>query len=347
MTSYTRSNLADVAKAAGVSMATVDRVLNGRKGVRPATAERVHAAVRQLDYVPDQSAARLARSRPWTLRYILPAGTNTFMRKLAKTIDEFQPWLREQRATATVDTVDLFSGAALAEHLMSLRGRADAVIVVAVDQPLVRNAIDTLVDDGTVVITLVSDVPNSRRHHHVGIDNVAAGRTAASLMGRFLGRPPLDPGPVGLVLGSRTLRDHAERLFGFRQVMEAEYPAWPLLEPIEGLDSSDKIRPLVMELLRSEPRLSALYSIGAGNRGIHDALRDSGRGGDIVWICHETTPQARDALLSGIADAAISQNIGHEVRSSSRVALALLTGERVIDSQERIRIEIFLRDNLS
>jgi LacI family transcriptional regulator len=346
MNTFTRSNLVDVAKAAGVSVATVDRVLNGRPGVRPATAERVHEAVRQLDYRPDPAAARLARARPWTLRYVLPAGTNTFMRKLAATIDEFQPWLREQRAAASVDLVDVFSAPKLAEHLLNLRGRADAVVVVALDQPEVRHAIDSLVEAGTVVITLVSDAPGSRRQHHVGIDNVAAGRTAASLVGRFLGRPPERPGPVGIVLGSRALRDHAERLFGFRQVMDAEYPAWPLLEAIEGFDSSERIRALVTELLHREARLSALYSIGAGNRGIHDALRASGRAKDIVWVCHELTPQAREALLSGVADAAISQNIGHEFRSSSRLALACLTGDRVIESQERIRIEVSLRDNL-
>jgi LacI family transcriptional regulator len=348
MDTFTRSNLADVAKAAGVSVATVDRVLNNRPGVRQATAERVHEAVRQLDYRPDPAAARLARARsqPWTLHYVLPAGSNTFMRKLASTIEEFQPWLRDQRAAATVDTVEAFSGQALAEHLLRLRGRADAVVVVALDQPQVRHAIDSLVEAGTVVITLVSDAPGSRRHHHVGIDNVSAGRTAASLVGRFLGRPPEQPGPVGIVLGSRALRDHAERLFGFRQVMDSEYPAWPLLEPIEGFDSSDRIRPLVTSMLEAQPRLAALYSIGAGNRGIYDALRSSGRAKDIVWICHELTPQAREALLSGVADAAISQNIGHEVRSSSRLALACLTGDRVIESQERVRIEVSLRDNL-
>ena len=347
MSEITRSSLVDVARAAGVSLATVDRVLNGRPGVRPATAERVHAAVQQLGYRPDPAAARLARVKPWTLRYVLAAGTNTFVRMLATQIDELQPWLREQRATATVDMVDVFSAPALAEHLLSLRGRADAVVVMALDHPQVRHAIDSLVEAGTVVITLVSDVPGSRRQHHVGIDNVAAGRTAASLLGRFLGPPPGEPGPVGIVLGSRALRDHAERLFGFRQVMDGEYSDWPLLEPIEGLDATDRTRPLVTRLLESQPRLAALYSIGAGNRGIHDALLASGRAQEIVWICHELTPQAREALLSGVADAVINQDAGHEVRSSIRLAMASLNGDRLIESQERIRVEIFLRDNMS
>jgi LacI family transcriptional regulator len=103
----------------------------------------------------------------------------------------------------------------------------------------------------------------------------------------------------------------------------------------------------VTRLLESQPRLAALYSIGAGNRGIHDALLASGRAREIVWICHELTPQAREALLSGVADAVINQDAGHEVRSSIRIALACLTGDRLIESQERVRIEIFLRDNMT
>ncbi len=347
MSSQGRSKLVDVSLAAGVSLATVDRVLNGRPGVRPATVERVNRAVRQLDYRPDQAASRLARGRSWSLHYVLPKGTNSFVRMLAATIDELQPWLREQRARTVVDLVDVFSASALAEHLLALRGRVDAVVVMAIDHPLVRHAIDGLVESGIVVITMVSDVPGSRRQHYVGIDNVAAGRTAGSLLGRFLGKPPPGPGPVGIVLGSRSLRDHAERLFGFRQVMDEEYPAWPLLEPIEGFDSTDKTRPLVVKLLEQHPKLAALYVIGAGNRGIHDALVATGRATKVIWVCHELTPHAREALINGVADVVINQDVGHEVRSSVRLAMARLGGDRLIESQERIRIDLFLRDNLT
>ncbi|HYJ99423.1 MAG TPA: LacI family transcriptional regulator, partial [Burkholderiaceae bacterium] len=88
------------------------------------------------------------------------------------------------------------------------------------------------------------------------------------------------------------------------------------------------------------------YSIGAGNRGIQAALERNGRAAGIVWICHELTPHARQALLSGVADAVINQDAGHEVRSACRLALAAVSGERVLHDQERIRIDIFLRDNM-
>jgi len=338
-----RTSLHDVALAAGVSLATVDRVLHGRAGVRASTAERVHAVVERLGYRPDPAAARLARKTRARLVFVLPSGTNTFVDMIDSQVLALMPWLGEQRATVAIQRADVFSPEALAHHLSGLRGRFDAVVLMGLDHPLVRAAIDDLVAHDVVVVTLVSDVPGSRRSRFVGIDNVTAGRTAASLLGRFVGARA---GSVGIVLGSRALRDHAERLFGFEQVMATEFGHLRLLPVIEGQDSSSRTEPLVTKLLQREAGLVGLYSIGAGNRGIQAALERSGRVSKIVWICHELTPHARKALLTGVADAVINQDAGHEVRSACRLALAALSGERVLHDQERIRLDIFLRDNL-
>lgn len=338
-----RISLHDVAQAAGVSLATVDRVLHGRSGVRARTIERVQAVVERLGYRPDPAATRLARKTRARLVFVLPYGTNAFVDLLDKQVGAVSPWLAEQRAAAVVQRADVFSPEALARHLAGLRDRCDAAIVMGLDHPLVRAAIDDLVAHGVVVVTLVSDVPGSRRSRFVGIDNVQAGRTAGSLLGRFVGPRA---GHVGIVLGSRALRDHAERLFGFEQVMAAEYRHLRLLPPIEGHDLSQRTEPAVAELLQREADLVGLYSIGAGNRGIRAALEHSGRAASIVWVCHELTPHARAALLTGVADAVINQDAGHEVRSACRLALAALSGERVLPDQERIRLDIFLRDNM-
>ena len=76
------------------------------------------------------------------------------------------------------------------------------------------------------------------------------------------------------------------------------------------------------------------------------ALEAQGAAGRVVWVCHELTPHARRALLEGAASAVINQDAAHEVRSACRVALAHLTRERLLVDQERIRIEIYLKDNL-
>lgn len=333
----------DVAREAGVSLATVDRVLNGRPGVRETTVQRVQEAAQRLAYRPDPAAARLARPRPWRLTFVLPEGSNSFVELLRVELQTLGPWLAEQRAHAETLTTDAFSPIATAQTIAALRGRCDAAVLMVQDHPLVRAAIEELAAEGVCVVTLVSDVAARGRAHFVGIDNVAAGRTAGSLLGRFVGPRP---GRVGIVMGASSLRDHADRLLGFRQVMGEDHPHLELLPPLEGQDRSDLTETLARDLLRQHADLVGLYSIGAGNRGIHAALKAAGAAGRVVWVCHELTPHARRALLEGAASAVINQAAAHEVRSACRVALAQLTRERLLPDQERIRIEIYLKDNL-
>jgi LacI family transcriptional regulator len=237
----------------------------------------------------------------------------------------------------------VFDPEVLAGALEGLSPAYHGVAVVALDHPRVRAAIDALVARGTFVVTLVSDAPSARRLHYVGIDNPAAGRTAATLMGRFLaGRK----GSVAVIAGSLSLRDHAERQFGFHQILTSEHPNLLALPVHEGRDDSERTRVLTAELLAQHSDLLGIYSCGAGNRGIAEALEASGRAHDIVWIAHEVTPHTRRFLLRGTIDAIINQDGGHEARSAARILLAHCMSEPISPDQERIRIDIFLRDNL-
>ncbi|MGE0348708.1 LacI family DNA-binding transcriptional regulator [Hydrogenophaga sp.] len=338
-----RATLEDVALDAQVSLATADRVVNKRPGVRPATVARVDAAVRRLGYRPDPSAARLARARARQVVFLLPAGNNRFVELLRDQIEANTEWMRDQRIESGVLPVNVFNPGELAKAVLAQEGRCDAVVVMALDHPVVRSAIDQLTQAGTVVITLVSDVPSSTRQHYVGIDNTAAGRTAATLVGRFVGR---GPATVAVVLGSLSLRDHAERYFGFNQVMAQEHPHLNVLPPVEGQDDAARNEVLATQLLAAHPELAAIYSVGAGNAGICQALRAAGRDQHTVFVGHELTAVSRAELLNGTMDAVINQDAGHEIRSALRLALAQWSREPVIADQERIRIDIYLKDNL-
>ena len=210
-----------------------------------------------------------------------------------------------------------------------------------------RAAINDLVDGGAKVVTLVSDVPSSRRHHYVGIDNIAAGRTAGALVGR-LGGPGsgVSPGKVAIVAGSQGLRDHAERIFGFNQVMASEFSGLSVLPVLEGRDEDERSAQLLARLLGKHPDIVGLYNVGAGTQGVAKALIDSGREKQIVFVGHDVTVLTRKLLLQGVMDAAISQNPGHEARAAVRVLLALARSEPILSEQEKIRIDIVMRDNL-
>jgi LacI family transcriptional regulator len=338
-----RTTLQDVAREAGVSLATADRVLNSRPGVREGTAGRVHVAMARLGYRPDPLAARLARRADYRFAALLPSSNNAFMRALDDELVATAEWLSQERASIERMFVDVFDPESLSAALDGLAGRYDGGVVVALDHPRVRDSIDLLTEGGMTVVTLVSDVPSSRRLRFVGIDNCAAGRTAATLMGRFAsGRS----GPVGVILGSLSLRDHAERHHGFSQVLSTDYPALAALQPLEGRDDPDRSRRATETLLARHRNLVGIYSAGAGNEGIAEALEAAGRMHEVVVIGHELTPATRRMVMRGTLDGLIVQDPGHEARSAARILLAAAMGQPVRADQERVRIEIFVRDNL-
>ncbi len=339
-----RVTIQDVAREAAVSAATVDRVLNRREGVRSSTVARVENAIRRLNYQPDRLAARLARSRDYRFVFVLPSGTNTFMQNLAAEVQDASGRMVSERVVVELVSVDVFDAEKLAEALEQVGAtRPDGVGVVALDHPMVREAMNALADAGIPVVTLVSDVPNARRIHHVGIDNSAAGRTAATLLGRFVGARR---GKVGLIAGSLFLRDHAERQYGFEQVMHREFAQLQVLPVREGRDDYLRNEEVAAQLLEETADLVGIYNAGAGNRGVIAALEAAGRGRDIVYVAHELTQFTRRGLVRGTVDAIINQDPGHEVRSVIRVLTAHADGTPIVASQERIRIDIFIRDNV-
>ncbi|MBJ3786662.1 LacI family DNA-binding transcriptional regulator [Devosia sp. MSA67] len=338
-----RATVHDVARAAGVSLATVDRVLNGRPGVRAATAEKVEAAIAQLGFSRDLNASLMARARDLSVVFFIPDGSNEFMDSLAQAVERRSASALADRMHLDMRRVRALDAEALAEGLDGLDPRqCDCAVVVSSDEPKVISAIEAAHRRGIVVMTLVSDLPGSARQRFIGIDNVAAGRTAASLLGRFLP----GGGKVAVVAGSLHLRDHAERLEGFEAALGAEFPAISIIGPVEGHDERTETAAIVARLLARHADLAGIYNLGAGNAGLVEALEASGRAGALRVIAHELTASTRAGLRSGAIDVVLDQNPDGEIREAIAAARALALQAGRAAAADAIEIGIFLRDNL-
>ena len=303
--------------------------------------EKVQTAILRLNYKP----AAISSSRAKRILFIVRVGRNTFMTRLGEAIDDLAHRLKDDGVYIEKRLVDAFDGTSAARAFDEVSPKDwDGVAAVVPDLPLVRQAIDSCVDRGVKVVTVVSDLPSSARSRFVGIDNTAAGRVAGRLLGRFTaGRP----GNLAVVVASLSLRDHVERHMGCVQVIQAEFPHLTLLQPFEGRDNPEDTLKVVSDLLESAAgrELRAIYSSGAANHGLIEALRRHDRQHDVVTISHELTARSRRALLDGTFDVILGQDAKREAEVSVSL-LRQLSDNETTQTRGFIRTEIFLPDNL-
>lgn len=340
-----RPTVNDIAREAGVSLATVDRVLNARPGVRARTIDAVNDAIARLGYVRDVAAANLARQRLYRFVFALPEVQSQFLVALREAIGEAGRGLMAERSEVRILTYPLRDPHALVEAFRALGDLPlDGVAIMATETPEVRDLIGRLHQRGVAVVALVTDQPQAPRDHFVGIDNIAAGRTAAVLMGRFLGQRR---GKIAVVVSSMLARDMAERRLGFDALLAERFPGLEPLASVEGHDDADLTEQVTAACLRGNPDIVGVYAAAAGTRGVTAALHGAGLSQAPVVIAHELTPHTRTALESGAIDAVIAQDPGHIARSALRVLRAKADELPILSAQERIRIEIVLRENLT
>jgi len=194
---------------------------------------------------------------------------------------------------------------------------------------------------GKRVIAMISDQVSPARDAFVGLDDRAAGQTAAFLIGRMLGDRPTT---VGVVLGSPAFRNHEDREIGFRSGLRANFPKVVISGEAQGEDSADLTRNAVARLLRDHPALGAIYNVGGGNAGMVDALRAAGRAADMLVVGHEVNPVTAPLLRAGAMDFAIAGDPAELLSSALALAAGSDPGKQGVE--RHLPFGVYTRFNL-
>ncbi len=298
-----RTTITGIAQKAGVSTATVDRALNGRAGVSPANRQRVLTAARDLGYLPSEGMVILP-SRPANLEFLIPFGHNAFMHDVTDALISFSASLPLVESCRIVPMNGVGPEAVL-PALEQLSLRTEGVGVIATDHPRNLAALTALCDSGVRLVTLASDIPGTPRSAYVGVDNKVAGRTAARIMGLTCSH---SGGNVAIFLGSHDFHGHREREAGFREVMCQLYPSLNLLPAIETSEDSLRSRRTMEFLLERHDRLSGIYCIGAGRKGIVEAMNGARSGARPFAVMHDLTETSAGWLSDDLIDVVVDQN---------------------------------------
>ncbi|ACL62844.1 LacI family DNA-binding transcriptional regulator [Methylobacterium nodulans] len=290
-----RPTIADLAEAAGVSVATVDRVLNGRYRVREETARRVLEAAHKIGfYGANVIRARVLAEQPeYHLGFILQKERHAFYQTFARQIEEAVGAVPNKRLRATIRFVQSAAPAELADLIRSMKGKVQAVAATGLDHHDATAAVAELRAVGVPTFSLLSDFAQGVRESYIGTNNLRVGRSAAWLMSKMACRP----GKIVIFIGGHRYHGHALRETGFRSYFREFAPDFELLDSIVNIETRQLTCEATLGLLARHDDVVGIYVAGGGMEGAVAALREVRQPDDVACIVNELTPESTQGLL--------------------------------------------------
>ncbi|XUK73834.1 Transcriptional regulator [Erwinia rhapontici] len=254
-----------VAKQAGVGVATVDRVMNERGGVSPATTRRVLQAAKDAGLkrlLPDE------HRQPWKIELLLSSSDAFFFHQLSQDFSQLAGHLGYGHITLHRTLIAEAEPEKLAAQILKAAAQRDGIIIFAHEHPAIFAALEQCQQQQVPVITLVTDLPGAPRLCHVGINQRQAGRTAGLLMGNMLN----SPGDIIIISGRFDYLAHRQRVEGFSEVIASKFPHLRVHKVLAALDERQQVGRLLEEQIYQNRKLHGIYNTGLGNREIADVL---------------------------------------------------------------------------
>lgn len=295
-----KARFSDIAAAAGVGTATVERVLNARGNVAPATVEKVVLAARRLGL-----DRRIPELHHGTIRIeaIMVRPDTPFFRRLNDAFAGIASTL-DSSVVLHRTFLDESDPASVARHIAKPGFRRSGLIIVAPDHPEVKKQLRLAKAAGTQIVHIVSRV-GDEGSPFVGIDNYAAGRTAGFYLTGLLAARA---GTILALCHSAVYDVHKERIRGFSDFLRERGKAEHVFAAVLfGRDDTLQTADLLEQALRREPDIIGLYNAGGAADGVAAVLNRAGRSGKILWIGHELTGESRRWLRSGLMGLVLDQ----------------------------------------
>lgn len=315
-----RATIKMIAERAGVSIGTVDRVLHDRPYVKAEVRERVLAVMAELDYRPNRMASALATSgtaRRFTV--IQPEWGPYIQDAMADGVSRFLEERRDYNLSVEVLRYPHGDTAGCLQLLdQASREHVHGVALCGSDCGEVRERLRQLAGLHIPVVTFNSDVPDAPRLCYVGEDAHHAGRVAGEIASKFL-----RPGDkVLLAYSGLEYIGHKARADGFFQCLAERGFARESFLVAATHDSYEKTLEAVSRALEAEPGLRYIYMATQSVPGCVEALRRTGRTGQVRVLAHDNSPEIRRFLKEELVDFSIDQNLPYQ----SYQALSVLFG---------------------
>jgi LacI family transcriptional regulator len=331
-----KTTLELVARRAGVSLSTVDRVVNNRGGVSPAREQRVLEAAHhlRLDRLSFRTPLRTLR-----IAFAMASPENPYYVGLRNAVVQETEALSHLNIRSFIMHFERTTPEGIVARLRGLEKEYDAVVATCYATPQIDEALRRI-SDKVPLLAFINDLPESGRLAYFGPDHERSGRVAGELMGRFLGP---QGGDILLIRGFDSMLNQSERARGFRAVMAERFAQCRVVASRESRDIPDRPGEIVLDETKRHPSIRGVYNMSSGSRSVAAARRRLGRG--LVYITHELTDSRRSLLRAGLIDAVID----NDNKIAARSALTFLAGHfgRLPPPRQEsfTPFQIYLREN--
>ncbi len=342
-----RAGLVELAAAAGVSVATVDRLLNDREGVNPDTAARIAEAAQRIGHPAAWRLAAIGKvngSVP-ELRFgvVLHKQGQDFYKAFADELHHAVSGATGLRGKLVLEFSSSQSPTEMAQMLRSMAGRCDVLAATAVNHPEVTAVVEDLQRQGLAVFSLLSEFAQGIRTGYLGLNNLKHGRTS----GWVMAQTAKGPGNVAVFVGGHRWHGHELREAGFRAYLREYAPHLVVLEPMVNLETRQLTYEATRNLLSRQSDLRGVYVAGGGMEGAIAALRESGQSRQICCVVSSLTAESRAGLAEGIVTMVIDTPLEKLCRALvTTMALAVRDRAKAEGTQLFLSPDLHLAESL-
>lgn len=299
-----RPTIKDVAEAAGVSVTTVDRALNGRSVVREETLRKIAEAANRVGYHGKGLFQNRLNSALPELRFgfVLSKKTQEFYRNLARELEDAVLARRDIRGSVEFAYSSSQSPTEFADLMTKLGGRCNALASTAVNHQKLNQIVQDLKSDGVPVFSMMNDFAQGIRKSYLGMNNMKVGRVAAWM----ITRAAQAPGKLAIFVGGNRWHGHDLREVGFRSYVREAGQGFRVLDTLVNLETRQLTYEATLDLLNRHPDLRGIYVAGGGMEGAIEALRETHATPQVALVVNELTAESRAALVDGYLAMAIA-----------------------------------------
>lgn len=338
------ATIKEIAALAGVSRGTVDRVLNDRGCVNPNTAKKVKEIAKALDYRPNKAGLVLAASKKRIkLGVILFSAENPFFSDVLDGINQKAGELAEYNCSVLIKQIPIHTDAQLKAIDELVAAKVSGIALAPCNDNRIRTRINELYEQGIPVVTLNTDIENSKRIAYVGSHYTKSGATAAGLL-RLMTNGEVF---IGILTGSSDILCHTERIAGFSNTLAPYAEHIHIVSVTETHDDEIESYEKTTRLLKEHPEINALYFAAGGVYGGCRAVSSLELAHRLKIIAYDKAETTEEFLRNGILSAVICQQPHIQGKKPLDILFSYLTtGELPQQEYHYTAVDIRILENI-